>query len=165
MQNKHKRPAAFFDMDGTLCAPRFIQSDGQGVLGFAYDEWVEYCEKTQEHAYDNCPLIRPTVDYAKRKKEEGYAVYILTIACSEGEKTAKRHYVKEHGLDNVFDDIIFVNGDNEKIPFVEKYAENYGIDVRACVIVEDTLGTLFEARAKDIQSVHISNIFTDSVTK
>jgi FMN phosphatase YigB (HAD superfamily) len=156
--------AAFFDMDGTICAPKFIMENGEEVIGFSPTKWIAFCNKMREKAYDNCPLIQPAVEFAKTLKNDGYTLYILTCTLSGGERTAKREYLLNNDLDRIFEDIVFFDTDYEKIAFMEQVASKHMLNIHDCVFVDDTLSTLLQAHTRGIQAIHISNILTGSIT-
>ena len=154
---------AFFDMDGTITAPRFLD-DGKPVVGFNLERWIEHCETQREHAYDHCGMQKTTIDFARKLKTEGYELRILTVAMSEGERVAKRHFIAERGLSMLFDSIMFVGSDDAKTPTILAVAFERGIDPSCCMLVEDHYYNCLRAHDAGIRAVHISNIIADNVS-
>ena len=154
---------AFFDMDGTIAAPRYIDK-GKPVIGFDAQGWIDYCNKTQPDAYAICKVIQPVVDFAKKLKEEGYLLYILTMSLSKAEENSKWEFVRQMNLDTIFDDILFTPNDDTKLIVMASCATEYHIPNEFCMLVEDTYSTLLKAHKAGFQAVHISNILTDTIT-
>lgn len=154
---------AFFDMDGTIAAPRFLDK-GKPVIGFDAQGWIDYCNETQPDAYAISELIQPVVDFARQLKDKGYLLYILTMSLSKGEEASKWHFVRQMKLDAIFDDILFTPNDDTKLIVMTSYAAKYHIPKEYCMLVEDTYSNLLKAHKTGFQAVHISNILTDTIT-
>ena len=60
---------AFFDMDGTIAAPRYIDK-GKPVIGFDAQGWIDYCNKTQPDAYAICKVIQPSRRLRQKTQRE-----------------------------------------------------------------------------------------------
>ena len=65
---------AFFDMDGTLCAPRFYVN-GVMVPGMSDDDWLSYCKKNGADTYRFCKVVTPVADYASELRAHGAELY------------------------------------------------------------------------------------------
>jgi len=154
---------AFFDMDGTIAAPRYLDN-GKPVIGFDAQGWINFCNETQPDAYAICEVIQPVIDFAKQLKEKGYTLYILTMSLSEAEEISKRNFVRQMKLDTIFNDILFTPNDDAKLIVMASCANKYHIPKEFCMLVEDTYSTLLKAHEAGFQAVHISNILTDTIT-
>ena len=155
---------AFFDMDGTITAPRFIDN-GEYVCGFNLRAWVAHCERLKEKSYDACSVLQPVVDFAKQLASDNIPCIILTVACSKGEHIAKRAFLKDHGLENLFPRIIFCTDSKEKPDIILSYAAHNHLTPSDCMLVEDDYMCVLRAHDMGIQAAHISNIIAGNITK
>lgn len=154
---------AFFDMDGTLSAPVYID-EGKPVIGFDANGWIRYCNQEKRNTYSLCKVVQPILDFAKKLKSEGYTLHILTVALCDNEKEAKWQFIEDNNLYDVFDSCIFASTDDEKLTIMAHHAEINHIPVSDCMLVEDLYYTLLKAHIAGFQAVHISNILTDTIT-
>ena len=159
MNNK----VAFFDMDGTISAPVYLD-DGKLVIGFDANGWIRQCNKEKKKTYRLCKIVQPVIDFAKKLKSEGYTLYILTVALCESEKDAKWQFIEDNNLYDIFDTCIFASQDDEKLTIMANYAKKNDIPISDCMLVEDTYLTLLKAHCAGFQAVHIANILTDTIT-
>ena len=155
---------AFFDFDGTIAAPRFNGGSGY-VIGFNPPDWVGFCNERREHAYERAAIIWPSISFAEKLKARGVRIRILTVTLSEGERIAKDTFLREHGLDRLFDEIIFVGKDADKTPYILDYARANRLDPDECMLVEDNFNNCLEAHNAGISAVHLSNLVTDTVSR
>lgn len=151
---------AFFDIDGTLCAPRFINDHNEIVTGFTKKKWIEYCIKHGESAYQNCKPVKQIFKLAERLHDNGYAVFALSTAEPE-EHEAKIRFVREHGGKS-FIDCLFVKKDDEKVTTIKDTAKKYGCKVTDCVFVDDTYDIVLDALKSGIKAMHVSNVIVDA---
>lgn len=189
------RSICFFDIDGTISAPRF-RHNNSFVMGFSLQNWIRFCNEQKEHAYDYCAVVQPIIDFARDLKDRNWRNVILTVAKSDGEKLAKRAFLKNRKLidtgilpilplneihavspdtpvpdgtvivrsistqPDLFDAIIFVDNDMDKIPVMLAYGE----DPSVCALVDDTQSILWPAHDAGIQAIHPVNILTGTIT-
>ena len=150
---------AWFDFDGTLCAPVF-QDGGKTKIGFLREDLGEFCERMREDAYDNCVPMVLVIEYAKELRKAGYRLGVLSCAYVNGEQIAKRTWLTKQGLGDLFEEVVFLRNPPEKIPFMLERAAQEGFSPDQIVIVEDSYETLISALSAGIVGVHISHILT-----
>ncbi len=150
----------FFDMDGTLCVPEFKNKNGERVVGFTDEGWYEYCTTMGEDGYKDCIPVQPVIRYARVKKEEGAKLFVLSTAHTKEETAAKINFVKTK-LKGLFDEVVTVEHDADKIPFMLNTAKNMGMEACDCEIVEDTYATILKSNDAGIKATHISSIVCD----
>lgn len=157
--NRPKR-AAFFDMDGTLVAPVFYLPDRkESVGGFREAEWKAFCTKRGATAYDDCVPVGPVMDYARKLRDDGVDVYILTVAMSDGERLAKIAWCARHARDLFPEDkLVFVAANADKIEHMTAFAEERGLERKDCLLVEDNIYNTFDAGAAGFAYRHVSHV-------
>ena len=155
---------AFFDVDGVLSAPRYWTEDGEYVIGFSDQGWVDFCEKEGEDAYKLCDPIPGVTEYIEKLKSEGAKLFVLSTTASKAEISAKIKYLDRLYLGD-FLEYYFVDHDLDKIEKIKEVAEREGVKISECALIEDTLNTLFIAHDKGIKAVHISNILADNISR
>lgn len=153
---------AFFDIDGTLSAPVYLDN-AEFVIGFDLDGWAKYCAREKEKTYMYCPVVQEVVDFARILKSKGYSLHVLSVSTGENENKAKRQFIKDNHLDEIFDSYIFVETDDSKLDVMESYANEHNLPFSHCMLVEDRFDTVLKAHVKGFRGVHISNIFTNTV--
>ena len=160
MNNARRVPrrTAFFDMDGTLVAPLFKTQDGTMVTGLPGDEWAAFCDRTREHAYDDCPTVLPVMSYAVGLATSGWNVRILTIHLCEAEKLAKKEWLSRKGRHLTFSAIDFARDREDKVRIILDYAASNGLKPDDCLLVEDDLTTVLLAAEAGIRTMHLSNV-------
>ena len=148
---------AFFDVDGVLSAPRYLDESGAFVIGFSVDGWLAYCRNAGDRGYAYCLPVPGVEEFARGLAAEGCRLFVLSTLMSAPEEGAKRKFVEEQYPD-LFDDMIFVNRDSEKLTVIKERAEAAGCLLSECVLVEDTFSTLLKAHEQGIRAIHISNL-------
>lgn len=148
---------AFFDVDGTLSAPRYPHEDGRMDIGFTDEGWLAYCEKYGAHSYDHCRPLPPVRAFAGELHRAGARLFVLSSCMHTNEHAAKTAFIQAHYPD-LFEDFFYVFHDGEKIPLIEKTAREAGVPLSSCVLVEDTYSTLLKAYTAGITAVHVANI-------
>ena len=149
---------AFFDVDGTLSSPCFMV-EGKPVLATDDDRWAKYCKEMGEDGYKWCRPIPQVGDYAKKLKESGATLFILTASSSAPETASKWKFVNTH-FPGLFKELYAVEHDHEKCPFLLKKAAELKAAPEECEMVEDTFRILIETATKGIRSTHITTILT-----
>jgi FMN phosphatase YigB (HAD superfamily) len=108
---------AFFDIDGTLSAPCYINDKGEPVIGFTMEGWKAFTAERQEHSYDACRPVPYVKAFAEKLKREGTVLYILTTSRFSGETKAKHVFIDTH-YSGLFDKLITVYSDAEKLSVI-----------------------------------------------
>ena len=152
----------FFDIDGTLSAPCYINDRGEPVIGFTIEGWDAFTQERGEHSYDACRPVPFVKAFAEKLKQEGAVLYILTASRYPGETRAKHVFIDKH-YPGLFDELITVSSDAEKLTVIQDFAAQKNIALSDCMLVEDTLETLFRAQVLGITSVHVSNIAAGNI--
>lgn len=148
---------AFFDVDGVLSAPHY-NVDGKMQIGFPTVEgWIKYCETRKDNTYDECKPVPAVYDHARKLKEHGAKLYVLTASFGEAESHSKQVFV-ERCYEGLFDEFYSVLSSSDKVPFIQKLADENGVDISECELVEDTFTTLLEAEGAGIIPTHIANL-------
>jgi FMN phosphatase YigB (HAD superfamily) len=148
----------FFDMDGTLCSPQYLV-DGKMEIGLP-EGWVEYCVEKENDTYEDCIPVRIVGDYAKRLKEAGTRLYVLSTVQTSFEYEAKKCFLDRH-YPGLFESLIAVSQDAYKWKVIAKMAEKMHLGLEDCELVEDTYATLIEAAGRGIKATHISSLMCD----
>ncbi len=156
-QHSNSVKLAFFDVDGTLSAPRYPHENGRMDIGFTEDGWLAYCEKTGPHGYDFCRPLPPVRAFAEELHRAGTRLFVLSSCSHPNEHAAKTGFIQTHYPD-LFEDFFYVIHDGEKVPLMEKAARDAGVPLSSCMLVEDTYSTLLKAYAAGIIAVHVANI-------
>lgn len=154
-----KKELVFFDIDGTLAVPRYLV-DGQYVTGFTDEGWFEFNKRERENGYNSCIVVKPVERYARKRKEEGAVVFVLSTSQTEEETMAKVKFVNDN-FPGLFEEVITVAHDPEKLYVIRQMAEKYGIELTRTELVEDTYSTLLKANEVGIVSTHISSLVCD----
>lgn len=148
---------AYFDMDGTICAPCFMTPEGH-AMGFIGQDWPNYCTRMGDIAYDHCKPVKRVCGYAADLKCKGYSTKILTVVSSDAELGAKKRWLDRNGLGWLFDELIAVRSPEEKVPYILDRARKEGLAPMNCMLVEDTLLTAIAAANAGIDARHLSHI-------
>lgn len=155
---KQPKKLAFFDMDGTLVAPRFWTGDRM-VYTFPKQEWIDYCNDKKEAAYAHCEIVRPVMEYLESIKAE-YTPCILTVTCSHGEELAKTDFIQWHRELNGIEHVYFVHSDDEKFDVIKARIEELSLSPADIMLVEDNLYSVMKANELGYTGIHISHIIT-----
>ena len=160
----HPIRLAFFDVDGTLSAPAYPQPGGGFDIGFTTEGWMTYCDQTGDKAYSHCLPLPQVLAFAEEMKQGGARLLVLSAIMNENERGAKHRFVQEH-YPGLFaeEDFFFVYHDGEKVPLILEKAAACRVPPDACMLVEDTYGTVLEARDAGICGVHVANIIAGNV--
>ena len=150
---------AFFDMDGTLCVPTY-KIDGNETVGFDEEGWLAYCIKHGANSYDHCKPLPKVRDYAAKLKSEGAKLYVLTGVLTSIEVDAKRKFVAEKYPD-LFEDVISVGDAQKKLLVIKLMAEENGVDLSECELVEDTYTLVLDATIMGIKGTHVAQFLIE----
>jgi len=149
----------FFDVDGTLSCPAYLV-DGRLQVGMSDQAWINYCEEHGEDTYEYCKAVPAVKAYAQKHKAAGARLFVLTATQGETETKAKHKFIKRL-YDGLFEEIIPVYHEAEKLQVVKAYAEKYGVDLSECEIVEDTFKILLEVVQAGVVATHVVNVCTE----
>ncbi|MBR2562638.1 MAG: hypothetical protein IKE31_10905 [Eubacterium sp.] len=155
---------AFFDLDGVLSAPQYPVPSGEMSIGFTAQGWLAYCNKSGEDSYGLCRPLPAVRTFAASLKQEGAKLYVLSTIYSEYEPAAKRKFISTWYPD-LFEDLLFVQKDLQKLSVIEKNAAEAGCSLQECALIEDTYTTLLAACERGITCVHLSNIFAGNISR
>jgi hypothetical protein len=151
----------FFDVDGVLSVPRY-DMDGRMTIGTTSRKWIEYCRAHGEDTYEYCTGIGPVRAYAEKRKAEGARLFVLSAVACEEEERAKDKFV-ERLYPGLFEACYYVYEAADKIPFIVKKAEEEGVPVSSCELVEDNLDILFVANTAGITPMHLSMLIDEGL--
>ena len=150
---------AFFDVDGTLSAPQYLVN-GKLQIGMSDTQWQKYCDDHGEDTYEYCKPVKAVKEYALSKKAQGATLYVLTSSQGENENKGKRKFIEQH-YSGIFEEVIPVAHDADKVKVIKAKAEEKGVKLSECEIVEDTFKILLETVCEGIVSTHVANIFAE----
>ena len=153
---------AFFDVDGTLSAPLYIEQDGRRVIGWPKEEWLEFCRAHPLDAYEHCKVVEPVSAYAKRLFEQGVKLYGLSTMELPEERSAKEVFLQKH-FPGMFEELLGPEEDAQKVDMIRETAAREGVLLSECELVEDTYRTLLLANEAGIRCTHISHLLTGEV--
>ena len=151
--------AVFFDIDGTLSAPCYM-TEGKLVVGFTDEGWFNHCNTLRENCYDYCKVVNPIKRYAISKKASGARLYVLSVSQSEGERLGKIKFINDN-YPGLFDDIIQVEHNSDKVIVMSEYAENNSMNHSEIEIVEDTYSIVLNANDNGFVATHVASIVCD----
>ena len=155
---------AFFDVDGTLSAPRYLdRENGRFVIGFTDAAWLSFCGEYGKDAYRDCAPLACVADYAKKLKETGCRLFVLSATACETEAAAKRVFL-ERFYAGLFEECFFVANDAEKITKITEIAGKEGCGTGDCALVEDTYSVLLKAHNSGICAIHVANIVSGNIS-
>ncbi len=103
MFTTHSVNMAFFDVDGTLSAPRYPHENGRMDIGFTEDGWAAYCEKAGVHGYDYCRPLPPVRSFAENLHRAGSRLFVLSSCFHPNEPAAKTTFIQKYYPD-LFED-------------------------------------------------------------
>lgn len=152
---------AFFDMDGTLCAPRFYVN-GKIVGGMSDEAWHEFCAKNGEDTYRFCKPVPMVTEYAQTLREHGAKIYVLSTSQTQYECDAKNKFVRQNYPAGFFTEVLTVEHDADKIPLIRRIAEEEGVRLEECELIEDTYSTVLDSIVAGIRGTHVSMIYCAS---
>lgn len=154
-----ERELVFFDIDGTLAVPRYFVN-GEYVSGFSDEGWYEYCVSQKENGYNHCIPVKPTERYAKKRKNDGAILFVLSTSQTPEETSAKVKFVSDK-FPGLFCEVITVAKDAMKLEVISEMASKFNTTLTKCELVEDTYSTLLKANEKGIIATHLSSLVCD----
>ncbi len=151
-----KTKIAFFDVDGTLSVPIY-NDNGEMKIGFSDEGWIAYCVKEGEESYQYCKPVQMTIRYARKLKDQGALLYVLTTSQTSFETNGKKKFLQTH-CPGLFDDVISVSQDQYKLLVIQAIAEMNGVALTECELIEDTYSTLLTMLPYGIKPTHVSSL-------
>lgn len=151
-----KTQMAFFDIDGTLSAP-FYPVGGELRAGMTDEEWLTFCRTYGDDSYRFCKPVAPVKRYAEQLKADGALLYVLSTSQTPEEDSSKERFISEN-FPGLFDGVITVRTDEEKVPEILSRAEKAGISAGVCELVEDTYQNVLAAVTSGLKGTHVSQL-------
>ena len=155
-EEEMKTKLAFFDIDGTLSAP-FYPVGGELRAGMTDEEWLDFCRTYGDDSYRFCKPVAPVKRYAEKLKADGAALYVLSTSQTPEEDSSKVRFIEEN-FPGLFDGVITVRTDAEKVPEILRRAQNAGIPALACELIEDTYQNVLAAVIGGLKGTHVSQL-------
>ena len=154
-----KTKLAFFDIDGTLSAP-FYPVGGELRAGMTDEEWITFCKTYGEDSYRFCKPVAPVRRYAEKLKAAGAALYVLSTSQTPEEDSSKARFVAEN-FPGLFDGVITVRTDAEKVSEILLRAQKAGVPAAVCELIEDTYQNVLSAVTNGLKGTHVSQLVWD----
>lgn len=151
--------AAFFDMDGTLSVPIYPVGDRYQPC-MTDEQWHNFNEKYNVESYSWCKPVYCVKRYAEKLKAQGAKLYVLTGVHTDYEVMGKREFTNVH-YEGLFEELIPVRSDAEKIPYMMNYCKKNGIQYSECELIEDTFKNVIEAICSGFEAKHVTNILDE----
>lgn len=151
-----KTQAAFFDIDGTLSAP-YYPVNGELKPGMTDEQWLQFCKEYDGDSYRFCKPVEPVRRYAERLRAEGAVLYVLSTSQGESEDRAKKNFIEKH-YPGLFQEVLTVRKDAEKVVRIRSLAEASQIPPEACELIEDTYRIILDAVNCGLKATHIAQI-------
>lgn len=148
---------AFFDMDGTLCAPRFYVN-GTMVVGMSDEAWISFCRANGENTYRFCKPVPAVAEYAEELHAKGASLYVLSTVQTGEEAAAKQKFTKQN-FPGLFSDVLTVQNDADKFAVMRQLMEEKGVRPEECELVEDTYATVLAAAVAGMRATHVSHLY------
>ena len=148
----------FFDVDGTLSCPAY-EADGRLKVGMSDTAWLDYCREHGEDTYEHCRAVPAVKAYAEHHKAAGARLFVLTGSQCEAETAAKRKFT-DRCYPGLFEEVIPVLHEAEKLVKIKEYAAKYGAALNECELVEDTFSILLEVVTAGVEATHVISVCT-----
>lgn len=148
----------FFDIDGVLSAPRYLNKENKFVSGFSDNDWIEYNINFPQ-SYKNC--IAPNL---VKQFVSACALADKKLFCLTAEDNAFSYFSKvDFVLSNYPEfknerDILFTSSSKLKLELIEYIAKRDSLRIDECLLVEDTYHTILNANQLGISTMHISHL-------
>lgn len=158
--NLKKVKLAFFDLDGVLSVPKYVDAYGNIGCSVPDDYWFKYCN-WQSDVYTLCKPIKQTKELLQRLKEQGTRLYVLTHETNSGAYFNKVDFVMQHYGEyfESYRQVLFVNKTEKKTDLMQIFCDRFGVAKKTCLLVEDTYDTCIQANNLGFQAMHISELF------
>lgn len=148
----------FFDIDGVLSAPRYLNEENKFVSGFSDNDWVEYNVNVPQ-SYKNCVAPKLVKQFVS-----ACALADKRLFCLTAEATAFTYFSKvDFVLSNYPEfknerDILFTESPKLKLDVIAHIAKRDSLRIDECLLVEDTYPTIVQANQLGISTMHISHL-------
>lgn len=148
----------FFDIDGVLSAPRYLNEENKFVSGFSDNDWIEYNVNVSQ-SYKNCVAPKLVKQFVSACASANKKLFCLTA-----EDNAFAYFSKVDFVLNNYPefknerDILFTNSSELKLDLIAYIAKRDSLRIDECLLVEDTFPTILEANKLGISTMHISHL-------
>lgn len=143
----------FFDFDGTLCADLFFVDDK--FLSHTNKDFIKYAIENP-NVYDDSSPVPFIKKFVTEVKSFGHECFCLTMDKISISYDSKRKFIDSWYSE--ITDVFSVCDAHAKIDFIKHYAKVHNLDLKDCVLIEDTYPTVMEAGAAGISAWHVSQI-------
>lgn len=149
---------AFFDIDGVLSAPGY-DVNGEIRIGMSDEDWILYCIRYGKNSYDYCRPVGAAGEYARKLREEGTELFVLSTSQTSGESDGKRAFVRKYFADLFPEENVYtVARDELKLEVIAAIALLRGVPLKECELVDDTFSLLLKAEGQGIRGTHIAQV-------
>lgn len=146
---------AFFDMDGTLVAPKFFDGE-RDYRSFPAEEWIRFCQEHGKDTYRHCMPLLPVFEFARLLRDKGgYELRIATVIMSNEEAQAKIKLKDEDELFRIFEAMNLVCDNDGKIVLLEQVAKEIGPE--NVLLVDDDFHNVIRANQLGVKGLHVSH--------
>jgi FMN phosphatase YigB (HAD superfamily) len=146
----------FVDIDGTSSAPVYMV-DGKPQIGMSDEAWDPFCREKGDDSYEYCEPVPALKAFLEEQKALGNRIFILTVVYNDHEPGAKQKFVDKN-YPGIFEKVISVGSEDEKIGTMKEYAEKEGVQYEDCILIDDTYALLLRTLCAGFGAVHITNI-------
>ena len=149
----------FFDIDGVLSIPRYKNFlTGKIVSGFSDEEWLKY-DIFSQHPYEYCiapKIMKELVNIMHNNRGICKRCFGLTADTNSFSYNSKKRFIKDNYPEINTEDIILVSSADMKVDVIKYIAERDGINLKECLLIEDTFQTIINTELAGICNLHIS---------
>lgn len=157
----------FFDVDGVLSVPRYKNFDKEEyVSGFTDENWLKF-DIFSEHPYKDCiapKTMKKFVHVLHKNRGICKKIFCLTVDDNSFSYNSKKRFIKEHYPEIKEENMILVASTGMKKDVIRYIAEKDNINVKECLLIEDTFQTIIDAELAGISNLHVAGI-PDLVTE
>lgn len=148
----------FFDIDGVLSAPRYLNEENKFVSGFSDNGWVEYNVNVPQ-SYKNCVAPKLVKQFVSACALANKRIFCLTADANAFSYFSKVDFVLSNYPEFENErDILFTDSPKLKLDLISYIAKRDSLRIDECLLVEDTYPTLVEANQLGISTMHISHL-------
>lgn len=148
----------FFDIDGVLSAPNYLDAYNNSVSGFSDEEWIEYNVR-HTGTYNECVAPRIVKEFVTVCSNKYKRLYCLTADDNSFSYYNKVDFVMKNYPEFKNErDIIFTSSSLMKLDIIRSIAKRDALKLNECLLIEDTYSTILEAEKIGISTMHISHL-------
>lgn len=150
---------AFFDLDGVLSVPRYIDKNGATNCGMIDNDWFNTCQE-REDVYKDCIAPFQVINLLSELKKDGVKLFVLTHETNSGAYFNKVNFIldKYSEFFSSYKDVLFVSKPMDKIKLMKSLANINNYNYSECLLVEDMFDTCLQANNEGFQVMHISEL-------